>query len=655
MNGDEYVSFQSIRDLAGISSREKLFFYLSEIYKDLSNRSVRAKKVSQGISLIIFVEFMKIPIFICERLFASFDANRDELLSKDEFVLNLCKLYTGDFKTTMRIAFNILDIDGSKFLIKSNVKLILSHLPLSSNAESHNALYRFQIESLKSIDEIIQCSFDKKEILNFTDFVDVTENKRSDIYFLIISFFYQNKPFDNENIEMIKIKNVNISIDNASQAEDAKIKSPNREAISFFGCNYSEMSPTGMVRMPNEIENYKKRFISPSWYLKGEDKPTRNVKEFTLKEENQNASIILQDYIFKLEKNKLIKIYMVVLENAIYIYNNENKEELVELNHLSGCFVKEKGEKMIQGKKYQMIMIYILGRSFAFYCDSSEKTKTFISAFKQAFNYQNFFDYYEILDDIGEGKYGIVKLGVHKKTKEKVAIKIIKKDNLKNEEIECIKNEIDIMKICYHPNVIHLLDHFENADYIFIVMEYLPGGNLGEFILSNDGTLTEKQSNDIIHQIALGLQYLHHLGIVHRDLKPQNIMLTSRKGNFKVKIMDFGLSKVISNNQRINDSFGTINYVAPEILINKPYNLKVDIWSLGVIWYALLSGELPFESQKEENVAKKTIFSEVSYRKEIWEKYKKETIDIVKRCLNKNQDERATIDDIINNKCFNSK
>ena len=86
MNGEEYVSFQSIRDLAGISSREKLFFYLSEIYKDLSNRSVRTKKVSQGISLLIFVEFMKIPIFLCERLFAAFDANKDEYLSKEEFV-----------------------------------------------------------------------------------------------------------------------------------------------------------------------------------------------------------------------------------------------------------------------------------------------------------------------------------------------------------------------------------------------------------------------------------------------------------------------------------------------------------------------------------------------------------------------------------------
>ena len=310
MTGEEYVSFQSIRDLAGISSREKLFFYLSEIYKDLSNRSVRTKKVSQGISLLIFVEFMKIPIFLCERLFAAFDANKDEYLSKEEFVLNLCKLYTGDFKTTLRIVFNLLDIDGSKFLTKSNVKLILSHLPLSSNSESHNALYRFQIESLKSIDEIIQSSFDKKEILNFTDFVDVTENKRSEIYFLIISFLYQNKPFDNENIEMLKINSLNVSIDTASLAEDAKIKSPNREAICFFGFNYSEMSPTAneMVRMPNEIENYKKRFISPSWYLKGEDKPTRNVKEFTVKEEN--ASIILQDYIYKLEKNKLIKIYM---------------------------------------------------------------------------------------------------------------------------------------------------------------------------------------------------------------------------------------------------------------------------------------------------------------------------------------------------------
>ena len=108
-----------------------------------------------------------------------------------------------------------------------------------------------------------------------------------------------------------------------------------------------------------------------------------------------------------------------------------------------------------------------------------------------------------MLDDLGEGIFGSVKLGVEKKTKERVAIKIIKKKKAKPSDIELVRTEIDIMKLCHHPNVVRLLDHFENAEYIFIVMEYIRGGRLTDYMKEKKFNFTEKRVAELIYEIAL--------------------------------------------------------------------------------------------------------------------------------------------------------
>ena len=214
-----------------------------------------------------------------------------------------------------------------------------------------------------------------------------------------------------------------------------------------------------------------------------------------------------------------------------------------------------------------------------------------------------------MLDDIGEGKFGLVKLGVHKSTKERVAIKIIQKSSMKDNDAELVRTEIDIMKLCHHPNIVRLLDHFENAEYIFIVMEYLNGGSLTNYLKKNKFNLSDKRILEIIYQIALGLQYLHQYGIVHRDLKPDNIMMTEKKDMNQIKIMDFGLSKIMGPKETVDDGFGTLCYVAPEVLLRIPYNREIDIWSMGVIFYFMSSGSLPFDddSDNEEVIGKKNL------------------------------------------------
>jgi len=254
-----------------------------------------------------------------------------------------------------------------------------------------------------------------------------------------------------------------------------------------------------------------------------------------------------------------------------------------------------------------------------------------------------------MLDDIGEGKFGLVKLGVHKNTKERVAIKIIKKESMTSSDVELVKSEIDIMKLCRHPNVVRLLDHFENAEYIFIIMEYLSGGDLGGYLTKVNYKVSEQRAAQIMFQLASGLGYLHQYGVVHRDLKPENIMLTEASEKGIIKIMDFGLSKIMGPLEKVADGFGTLSFVAPEVLIRQPYNKMIDIWSLGVILYFMLSATLPFddENDNEEVIAKMTVFVEVQFPPKNWSKRSNLAIDLISHCLIKDPEKRISIDGIL--------
>ena len=216
-------------------------------------------------------------------------------------------------------------------------------------------------------------------------------------------------------------------------------------------------------------------------------------------------------------------------------------------------------------------------------------------------------------------------------------------------DMELVKGEIDIMKLCRHPNVVRLLDHFENSEYIFIVMEYLSGGDLGNHLQVKNFTFTEKRASEIMFQIANGLNYLHSYGVLHRDLKPDNIMLSDSSENATIKIMDFGLSKILAPQERVNDGFGTLSFVAPEVLIRQPYNKQIDIWSMGVILYYMLTGCLPFddENDSEEIIAKMIVFNEVAFPEKLWKTRSSDVIDIIGLCLIKNPDKRVTIDNYL--------
>ena len=194
----------------------------------------------------------------------------------------------------------------------------------------------------------------------------------------------------------------------------------------------------------------------------------------------------------------------------------------------------------------------------------------------------------------------------------------MKKSSIKTpEDNELVRSEIDIMKLCHHPNIVRLLDHFENTEYIFIVMEYIVGGTLYEYLKKKHYNFSENLADNLMFQIVSCLKYLHQYGIVHRDLKPDNIMMTESNEKGILKIMDFGLSKIVGPNDTMNEAYGTLSYVAPEVLLRTPYNKKIDIWSMGFILFQILLGKLPFVGNKEEIIAKKLFLNQLILMKKI--------------------------------------
>ena len=191
---------------------------------------------------------------------------------------------------------------------------------------------------------------------------------------------------------------------------------------------------------------------------------------------------------------------------------------------------------------------------------------------------------------LGKGAYGEVKLMIDS-SNTLYAVKIVTKEELVNrQDKEMVKSEIEIQKGLHHPNIIELISVYEDSDYIKLVLEYAPNGNLFNFI-RNSKFLDEMTASHIFYQIVKGVQYLHSNKVLHRDIKPENILMS----NGVPKISDFGWSAKLDEGE-IRSICGTPEYMAPEIVYNGSYDQKVDVWALGILLYEMLHGHAPFKA-----------------------------------------------------------
>ncbi|KAK7863131.1 hypothetical protein R5R35_002013 [Gryllus longicercus] len=271
-------------------------------------------------------------------------------------------------------------------------------------------------------------------------------------------------------------------------------------------------------------------------------------------------------------------------------------------------------------------------------------------------------DKYILKELLGTGAFSEVRLAESKeKPGQMFAVKIIDKKALKGKE-DSLENEIKVLRRfsaspqrsgessssesseetpwLKHPNIVQLLETFEDKHKVYLIMELVTGGELFDRIVEK-GSYTEKDASDLIRQVLEAVDYMHEQGVVHRDLKPENLLYYSHDEDSKIMISDFGLSKM-EDSGIMATACGTPGYVAPEVLAQKPYGKAVDVWSIGVISYILLCGYPPFYDENDANLFAQILKGEFEFDSPYWDDISESAKDFIRQLMCVDVEKRFT-------------
>ncbi|KAI9314212.1 kinase-like domain-containing protein [Dichotomocladium elegans] len=246
---------------------------------------------------------------------------------------------------------------------------------------------------------------------------------------------------------------------------------------------------------------------------------------------------------------------------------------------------------------------------------------------------------------IGRGSSGRVKIGIHRRTGEEVAIKVISRSQLATSATmaRCLQRELAVLQLLHHPHLVDLRQVLQDSSNVYFVMEYLEGGELFQ-VLAERGRLPESEARHLFRQLTTALSWCHAHHICHRDLKPENILLDKDRKN--LKIADFGMATVFgSMDTLLQTSCGSPHYASPEIVRGKPYDgQSTDVWSCGVVLYAMLAGHLPFDdSHVSRLLAKIKLGKFVPLPSHV----SREAADLIKSMLTVDPSKRITLDAVL--------
>ena len=416
---------------------------------------------------------------------------------------------------------------------------------------------------------------------------------------------------------------------------------------------------------------------------------TKDEKEIPWKTNIINISkqkIKCESYLYKLTKSgKMKKLYFKLYNYDLFYFKNENSKLYEGMHNLSTYFLELKSvfdndknnnsdnnnnnldfkynQKFSQNKRtingieyFVFLLINIKKEIHCYYTPSLQIYKEWINNLKILLKYKNIYQQYIFHQIVGKGKNCVVFSAYDIINKRDVAIKKISKAALTLEDLSLIQTEVDTLKVCQHPYVVKLYEIIETYNEVNIVLEYCELGNLYYYLSKNKFILSEEQIATYIHNISKAVYSMHNLGIIHRDLKLSNIALTKNNNKIEIRILDFGLSKILGPNQLCNEGYGTPGYAAPEVINRYNYSFEADIWSIGVICYFLCMRKLPFDyiraGQNEMDMIENTLLDEVKFDYNIMKQYSKYAEKFIRDLMNKNTFERPNIIEVLEHPWF---
>ena len=371
----------------------------------------------------------------------------------------------------------------------------------------------------------------------------------------------------------------------------------------------------------------------------------------------------------------LTEIYVKIKANYMFLYNTkpkDKKEWHKSVKILNLCYLKydkieddeivneienninnaTQNNKIFRTKQNSLFCFELIfpKKSVKFFVKEQNKFNEFITSIKQIINYKEITEF-EFKEKIGIGKFGIVRRGVHKGTKRKVAIKFINKTKMTNQDRILLSNEIDILSVVRHPSLINLYEVIDYYDICYIITEYVHGVDLYTYVEDKNYKIPEFRIVSIIQQLCCAEYYLNIFGIIHRDIKPEHLLLDDKYEEPTIKLIDFGLAEILFPKEKACAQFGTVGYTAPEVLKGVPYNKTADTWSIGIMIYLLIIGCLPFDDANEMNKIKEmTIEEEIPFPSVICKKKTQESIYLLENILRKDPTKRMELEEILKSK-----
>ncbi len=465
-----------------------------------------------------------------------------------------------------------------------------------------------------------------------------------------------------KNIEIENKESKNIVLPSIYNYSPVKNRNKiNLNPINIHNNKKFKLSPiTPIIKLKNKVS-------SPSNFMLNDDK---NIKK---EESDDNSSSSIDEnefYLYKYSEEehicKLKKYYAVINKKEILFYSSNTKKELCSIWNYNNTIISIKGKVTLNESKFFPIkIIYKNSLMSVIFLEDKESQIKLGNKLKININNNNFEDKYETKEKLGEGHFAVVKKCIEKQSGKEYAVKIISKQKLGKIDMDLIIQEKNYMRLINHPNIVCLVEDFEDEKYIYLVMEYYKGGDLYSYIKeyrNNDKYLSEKTIAKIIKIIAQTIQYLNNFGIVHRDLKPENIVFGTQNDISSLTIIDLGVAITLSYGQTNSEPIGTLEFIPPEIFTRKPYSHKVDVWAIGIILYILVTcGKVyPFDcdnkdkQEKDKIIGKKIVFLHQEYPEEFFGNKSKYLISLIDKTLEKSSEKRISIDEFLDNYWLNN-
>ena len=682
------------------SNPDALEVYLEDVWKDLSERD---PKKSIGITKQLFLNYYNLPLIIGERLFKVLDTNNHSSLSEEDFVSGLLNLFLGDYKTLVKIMFNIYDYNKDGKISKKDVKIVFNYIPLKPNEIYQRYKIKYEgdnindrKESMNEINKVLDKIFEE-DTIDEDYFKYSIENINSDLFIFLLVFLYEKRPFNDDTIDHYKnlpkksakkfkrtatmSNSVGLKLvvsptlkskfrpaaavtlkeggqytkfkSNSSNLIKLKFGSNSSNHLKAFGSGLKRVKTFNIKKIKTIVDEQDEEYEDESSSKRNNQK--KNVDKSNMEdEENEdedidNKNIKYEGYLIKIRKDgELKKLYFKLLYHDLYFFKSQTETEHGGVHNLCDVFIKEGNPSNYNGKYLYCFSIIYPEKERKYYTEDKKDYQNWIKYLRKATDYEDLYKSYEMKDIICKGRYGTIRVGYHKIKKRFVAIKIINKKAMSKEDMENIRNQINILKIVTDEFVLKLLDIIENESYLYIMTELCKGGDLYSYLNQRSFKISEEKAAKLVYKLAKSVSFLHTLGIIHRDLKPENILMTDMTDDADIRISDFCICKRLEPNETTKEIVGTLGYMAPEVLMGKDYNFSADVWSIGIITYLLLTGYLPFDDEGEDKeVIRKTLFESIPFYNDSWKNVSSKAKEFIRKILKKDKEERITIDGIL--------